>query len=536
MNKHRIVLMLSAGAGVLAAASALEISPIFSDNMILQRGKPVPVWGTAAPGEKVDVTFAGRSVSGIADVHGDWLVTLDPLPASAEPRDLRVIGSKELCLTNVLVGDVWLVAGQSNAEMTMASVLHAEREMATATDYPTIRATKFAHRRAVRPAKDPCNGAWRVCTPETVRNVTAIGWFFAREIVRETGVPIGILDNNWGGCAIEPYVSREGWASVSNWLPAVHRTVEEQCAAWTRPGTKKQRFDESLGELEAWLDYATARRAAGKPIEYYPYRVPGETHYCGQYNAMIAPITRFPIAGIAWYQGCSNADDATAVYGAKLHALVNGWRRAWGADTPFYIVQLSTWKERTDDPAGGNGFANVRESQRLVSQSIPHSGLVVTIDVGCNKKFSWGYTIHPPNKLDPALRLSRLALRDVYGRKQLVAEGPMAVSAKTEGDAIRVTFRSCGRGLMLAEKDEAKPGVAPVETPGAGLKGFAIAGTDRKWAWAEGRIDGRSVILSAPGVKAPVAVRYAFRMNPSGNCNLYNREGLPAAPFRTDRW
>ena len=527
---NRLVVLV--GCVALAAYGtfgAVEVSSIFSDHMVLQRGKPVPVWGTAKPGEKVAVSFAGASATAIADAKGAWEAKLPALEISKEGRAFTVRGENEIVFKDVLVGDVWLITGQSNAEMRMAEVLDKDKEMATSKDYPTIRATKFAHRRALYPAKDPCNSPWTVCTAETLPGVTAIGWFFAREIVRETGIPIGILDNNWGGCCIEPYISREGFASVPE-LKSYSDKLEKQLAD-LKAGQPKQRYDAAVRELNAWQAYASERIKAGKPIEFYPYRVPADAFLAGQHNAMIAPISRLPIAGIAWYQGCSNAGEGES-HVAKLQALVNGWRSFWGAETPVYIVQLSTWKDKTTDPAGGDGFARIRNGQRIAAEKIPHSALVVTIDIGADNNWD----IHPKNKLDAGVRLAKPALRDVYGRKDLVASGPLYDGFAREGDSLRIRFRSCGSGLMAGDKAPHSPGIAPVPAADGKLRGFAVAGADRKWQWADARIDGATVVVSAPDVKEPVAVRYAHRMNPQGACNLYNREGLPASPFRSDNW
>lgn len=465
-------------------ARKVRLSRIFSDHMVIQRNKPLKVWGTGSPREEITVAFAGKSTKCVADESGAWEAELAPPELSTVPQKLTVKGvGDEVVIRDVLVGDVWLITGQSNAEMTFGQgILNGDAEMATSKDYPNIRAAKFAKKKSASPETDSCNAPWTVCTADTLPGLTALGWLFAREIVRETEIPIGILDNNWGGCCIEPYISKEGFASV----PAL-----------------KSYYDE----------------------------IPSNAHLCGQHNAMIAPVSRLSICGIAWYQGCSNAPEGER-YIYKLHALVNGWRRIWGEEVPFYIVQLSTWKDKTTDAEGGDGFAPIRNAQRIAAGEIPHSGLVVTIDIGADNNWD----IHPKNKLDVALRLARFALRDVYG-KDIVASGPLFAGLKHEaGGRIRVLFDECGSGLMAGEKSPHSPGVMPVLAKDGILKGFAVAGEDRKWAWAEAVIEGNTVLLSSLEVKSPVAVRYAYRMNPQGACNLYNKEGLPASPFRTDKW
>ena len=508
-------------AAVLCAAPALaDARPngIFSDHAVLQRGRPVPVWGVADPGEEVSVRFAGGAFRTAADAAGRWEVRLPPMEWSSEPCELVVAGrTNEVVLSDILVGDVWLIGGQSNAEMTLggpwgvggAALAEAE---AAAADYPNIRHVKFRHEKALFPQDgEPCCGAWRVADAGTLAGITAMGYYFARELNAKTGIPMGILDDNWSGCPIEPFVNDAGIAALPEFATQVAETV-----ARTR------------ADLVAWAERTVAAEASGiGQSDVGP--MPEGTHWTRMYNAMVAPIVKFPIAGATWYQGCANGGEGEG-YAKKIEALAAGWRAAWGYCFPFYIVQLASHYAKTTDPAGGNGWARVRNAQRIAAQTIPRSGLAVAIDIGN------ATNIHPKNKLDVGLRLARWALRDVYGDKDLVVSGPLYNSMSVEGGAIRVGFDYVGSGLVAAGKDPDVGGAAPVETPDAPLRGFAIAGADRRWAWAEARIDGRTVVVSAPDVPAPVAVRYAHRANPMGDCNLYNREGLPASPFRTDAW
>jgi len=528
MNKTFLVAALTAACATAALAN-VRLAAIFTDDMVLQRGKAVPVWGEADAGEAVSVTFAGTTVSTRANAGGEWQVELPALTACKDGRDLVVKGKDAVTLKNVLVGDVWLVSGQSNSEMSFGwGILNGAAEMAAAKDYPAIRAIKFPHLRAMEPQKKVrTSGGWKVCTQATLPGVTAMGYFFAREINRKTGVPIGILDDNWSGCCIEPFVSHEGFKSV----PATADIAAQQQKRldWYRSQEFK-REQWRVDDVIRWARHAESQRKAGKPIELWPSaNVPVDTFFCGQYNAMIAPITRFPIAGAAWYQGCSNGgEDQT--YVDKLKALVVGWRKAWGRDFPFYIVQLASFTAKTTDPAGGNGYARIRDAERRAALEIPNCGLAVTIDIGN------ATDIHPKNKFDVGYRLSLWALRDVYGEKNLVVSGPIYREMKIEGGRVRVNFDHVGSGLFAGEKGPDTPGARPTATPDGKLRGFAVAGADRTWHWADAAIEGTSVVVSSKDVPSPVAVRYAFRANPMGDCNLYNREGLPASPFRTDRW
>jgi len=501
----------------LAATSAfadVSLNGIFSDHMVLQRDRAVPVWGKAAPGETVKVAFGGSSQQAKADAQGRWEVKLPAMKWNATAQELSAKGEKNaVTVRDVLVGDVWLVSGQSNAEMSFSwGILDGAAEMAKAKDYPNIRQVKFRHETLLFPSNgEPCCDKWKVATAETLKGITAMGYFMVRELNARTGIPMGILDDNWSGCRIEPFANEQGMASV----PALKDDVA--------------RLRSQREAMFAWAERLLEARKTGDFGSVGGYRL--ESTWTQQYNAMIAPIVRFPIVGATWYQGCSNGGEGMS-YVRKLEALVGGWRQAWGYDFPFYVVQLASYKAKTTDPVGGNGYAKIRNAERIAAQTIPKCGLAVAIDIGNAND------IHPKNKLDVGLRLSRWARRDVYGEKDLVVSGPLYKAMKVEEGKIRLSFDHVGSGLMAAVKGPDTPGVAPAECPldDCELKGFAIAGADRRWVWAKAEIDGKDVVVSAEGLNKPVAVRYAFRANPMGDCNLYNREGLPASPFRTDDW
>ena len=492
-----------------AAATSAETSAIFSSDMVLQRGKPQPVWGKGAPGEKVAVSFAGQSLETVVDAHGDWQVTLKPLAVQKTGSDLTVNGK---AFTNVVVGDVWLVSGQSNAEMSFSwGIINGEAEMAKAKDFPNVRAVKFDHRASAYPVRYECPaGRWRVCTEKTLPDVTAMGYFFARDINARTGVPIGLLDANWSSSRIEPFVPFEGLATNPAFAEDLQKARADEEAL-------RRHFERIRSSDYAFEDWQTSEP---KP----------QSTWTKQHNAMIAPIVRFPITGALWYQGCSNWKNGYD-YAPRLKMLVAGWRKAWGEEFPFYVVQLASFQNQTTDPAGGDARAPVREAQRLASLEIPKCGLAVTIDIGDTKD------VHPKNKLDLGLRLARWARRDVYGEKDLVPSGPMFRSQRVADGKVRLSFDHVGSGLMVGVKEPNSAGVDPKPADiTVGLKGFSVAGADKRWHPATAEIEGSEVVVSSPEVSDPVAVRYAFRGNPMGQCNLYNREGLPASPFRTDKW
>ena len=512
MNKTMLTVAVAFAAS--AAMANVRVKGIFSDDMVLQRGKPIPISGTAEPGEKIAVEYAGQRATGKADADGHFRIVLPKLGVEKDGKELTVAGSNKVVFKNVVVGDVWLVSGQSNSEMTFGwGVINGKEEMAKAKDYPNIRAVKFRHETSVFPSVgEPCCGKWVVATEKTLGGITAEGYFMAREINAKTGIPIGILDDNWSGCRIEPFVCAEGLALV--------------------PELRKE-YDNLLKTRTAMVDWCckvASHREDGR-FDLAGRMPSGDSSWSGQHNAMIEPIVDFPICGATWYQGCSNGGEGMG-YAQKLAALVGGWRVKWGYDFPFYIVQLASYTAKTEDPAGGNGYAKIRNAQRIAAQTIPNTGLAVAIDIGNAKD------IHPKNKYDVGYRLSLWARRDVYGEKDLVVSGPLYKSMKVEDGKIRISFEHVGSGLMAAEKGPDTPGVAPTpcELGDDKLKGFAIAGADKRWYWANAEIDGKDVVVSAEEVSVPVAVRYAFRANPMGDCNLYNKEGLPASPFRTDDW
>jgi sialate O-acetylesterase len=481
----RVLTLFLGGLAVSLTATAhadVKLASIFGDSMVLQRELPVPVWGWADAGEQVTVTFGDQTKQVAADSNGRWQVNLDPLSADAEGRSLKVSGNNSIELKDVLVGEVWICSGQSNMEWGVGGSMNAKEETAAA-DHPMIRLFDVQGHLTSPVAKDTCPGQWNVCQPSSVGGFSAVGYFFGRRLQSELGVPIGLVGSNWGGTRIEPWTS-----------PAGFHTVPE------------------LKDIAAQVDaYNESTQVQGQS----PSAI---------YNAMIHPLSPFAMRGAIWYQGESNGGEGES-YFHKKQALVNGWRQIFQPNLAFYWVQLANWKEPTDNPAGGDGWALIREAQRKALE-IDHTGMAVIIDIG------EANDIHPRNKQDVGWRLAQWALHQTYGRENLVPSGPLYKSHRVEGSSIRVSFEHVGDGLMIGSKEGLQP---TKEVADGKLQRFAIAGADKQWHWAEATIDGDDVIVSSPQVAEPVAVRYAFSMNPTG-ANLYNREGLPASPFRTDEW
>ena len=473
-QRHPIAFTLTAiMACVLPAAADVTLAKVFTDNMMFQRKQPIRVWGTAEAGEEVSVALGKKSAKATTSAEGKWMAEL-PAVEVGDNLELAIKGKNTLSLKNIIIGDIWVCSGQSNMEMGLGGCLGSEEDI-KAADFPKIRRIKFNHVQTPEPqAEAPTATAWQVCSPATAGGFTAAGFYFAREVMQKTGVPIGIIDSNWGGTRIEPWIAAEG-------LPLV----------------------EAL--------------KAAKPAD-----------FGGMYNGMIHPIIKLPIKGALWYQGESNGEEGQT-YNDKMQALIGGWRKQWGVgDFPFYFVQLANFQNPNQDPAGGNGWAKLREAQTK-TLSVANTGMAVIIDT---VPLSEGGDIHPKNKYDVGSRLAQWALAKDYGKKEVVFSGPIFKALKIQGGKALIAFDHNGGGLMVGKKSGR---ATAVDAAGEKLKRFAIAGADKKWFWADAVIEKNLVVVSSPDVKEPVAVRYGYEMNPDG-ANLYNKEGLPASPFRTDDW
>jgi len=501
-----VALLVASTPLVTIAADAAEPEPgpngelrpaaVIGSHMVLQRDMPLPVWGWAEAGEAVTVTIAGNQAKAIADAEGSWKVKLPAMKAGG-PHVMTISGRKKtLTLENVMVGEVWLCSGQSNMKWPLQSALNSREEI-KAADYPSIRMLNVHSRaenfpvREFRPNKpDAPETRWAPCSPEVAKTFSAVGYFFGRELHRELEVPIGLIGSYWNNSAIHWWTPAEGIKSV----PELKRTWD-----------------------------LLARWAVRKEAD--PPRFFGTTKF---YNGMIHPLVPFAIRGVIWYQG-EHGHKEGEIYFHKMRALIQGWRGVWDqGEFPFYYVQLPNYiiprKPPSTAPAAGTGYTIQREMQKK-ALTIPNTGMAVTIDVG-----GWGG--HPRNKQDVGRRLALWPLAKVYG-KNIVCSGPLYKGHKIEGSKVRISFDHVGGGLMVGTKGD---GLAPVEEVSGGKLGqFCIAGADQKWHWADAVIDGQSVVVSCQDVPKPLAVRYAWDSDPKG-ANLYNREGLPASPFRTDDW
>lgn len=447
------------------------VSPMFTDNMVLQRQRPVIVWGWTTPGKTVKVSIDGKTGSAVANAQGKWVAKLPALPVGG-PYTLTVTGAGESQPTtfkNILSGDVWVCSGQSNMEMGIGNVLNAGEEIASA-NYPEIRLFTVEKKVSTTP-EALCKGKWDVCTPDTVKaggwnGFSAVGYFFGRELYKNLKVPIGLIHTSWGGTPAEAWTSAEALQTMEDYK--------------SRNPLVPERHDQNTPTT--------------------------------LYNGMIAPVFPYGIKGAIWYQGESNAGRAFQ-YRTLLPTMIKDWRDRWAeGNFPFYIVQLANWQQPNPNPVE-DAWAELREAQSLTAQHSPNTGIAVTIDIGD------AGDIHPKDKQNVGKRLALAALAQTYGKK-LEYAGPTYKSLKVEGDKIRLTFEHVGGGLVAKGGDT--------------LKGFAIAGEDKKFVWADAKIEGNSIVVSSSQVSSPVAVRYAWHINPV--CNLFNKADLPASPFRTDSW
>ena len=499
------------------------IPHIFSDNMVLQRDKPIPVWGWLNPGDTVQVSFGTQSKKATADAQGNWSVRLDPMPANKVGQDLTISGADNATYKNVLLGDVWVCSGQSNMEFGAGNSLNGNDE-AKVANYPTIRFIRVPRLTGAFPQND-FKSSWQTMNPSTFGECTAVGYFFARELAKDLDVPIGLLHSNWGGTSIEPWINREGLAAV----PELKEQSKRVNDLYPESEAGQRNFQDYIAKMKAWLPMAENAVKAKTVPPPFPEAPAGTTPNNGQwtnlYNAMIAPAVPYGIKGAIWYQGESNGGEGDT-YFHKMEALVIGWRQAWKqGDFPFYWVQLANFQQSDPSkPEMGDGWARLREAQ-VKSLTIPNTGMAVITDIG------EANDIHPKNKQDVGRRLAAWALAKAYG-KAVEYSGPLFLKSAVEGDKIRITFDHAESGLMIAEK----AGLDPVkDAVGKKLKWVSIAGEDKKFYWAEAIIDGKTLLVFSPMVTKPVAVRYNFTMNPNGPA-LYSKFGLPASPFRTDTW
>ncbi len=633
--------------GILVVQTAfadVRLPNVFGSHMVVQRRKPVPVWGWADPNETVTVRLNTQTKSVKTGKDGKWRVLLDPMEAGG-PYQLIVKGKKNtVTFEDVLAGEVWICSGQSNMEWPLSSAANAKTEIPLA-NYPNIRQLLVKKDVSLTP-KDDISGSWSVCSPETAHAFTAVGYFFAKQLQKELNVPIGLINTSWGGTHSETWTSREAMNQhdelrpVAAKLPATYEAViqsgsariqsllksqqgglpaaaDEQTWAktdladsdwktmnvpgdwewgglptvdgvvWYRQevvipaGTSVQKMTLNIGSvddndstfvngqlvgstkgldarkyilpeglLKPGRNVVTVRVTdtggsgglMGRPDQLnlsnerstiplagsWKYRVaqvfpssykPGPNTYATQlFNAMLNPLIPYAIAGAIWYQGESNAGRAYQ-YRKTFPLMIQDWRQHWGYDFPFLFVQLASFNAANGDSRHGSTWGELREAQTMTLQ-LPNTGMAVTSDIGERTD------IHPKNKLDVGNRLAAEAMRVAYQKQgergNEPSRGPMLDKMTADGNRAIVTFQNTGTGLMAKDKY-------------GYVKGFEVAGADQKFYYAKADIQGTTVVVHADSVSAPVAVRYGWA-DDNGDVNVYNQEGFPAVPFRTDTW
>jgi sialate O-acetylesterase len=483
--------------GMGACRGDVTLPALISDNMVLQQHTKVNVWGKADPGESVTVELGPDSAQTTTGTDGSWGVKLDGLP-SGGPYDMTVSGKNSIAVRNVAVGEVWVCGGEANMEYKVVAARNGQEEMADA-DLPMVRVFTVKHEAAETPQWD-CEGSWVVCSPDTVKDFTAVGFFFAREMNREMHTPMGLIESAWGPSRAEAWTPEETLEKDATLHAALDRYEKAKADYPAALADYKRQLAERIG-----APGAPTTRMPVAPLE------PGGTREpAGLYNGMIAPLLRYPIRGVLWYQGESDTADP-GYYGKVFPAMIEAWRRSWNeGEFPFLYAQLSGFLSRRAEP-GESRWAELREAQTQ-ALSTPRTGMAVTIDLGEE------HEMHPADKQDVAHRLALLAENMVYGRTGVTAWGPMYAGMDIEGGKGVITFTHVDKGLVGGN--------------GKGLKGVAIAGEDGRFVWAEAQIRGGKVVVQSPQAPKPVAVRYGWADFP--DCDLYNAAGLPAGPFRTD--
>jgi sialate O-acetylesterase len=520
-QRHTPLLIFTAAVGSLCAE--VKPNPLFSDSAVLQRGQKIPVWGTARDGEKVTVEFQGQKASTTA-ANGKWSVDLDPLTASG-PFTMTLTGDNTVTIKDLLVGEVWIASGQSNMNLTLTQTPYLTEE-ATKAKYPHIRTFKVPVTPVVKPLSE-AKGSWIACSPETLKDFSAVGYFFARDIHQKLGVPVGLIHSALGATPAQAWTSTEALQSE----PQLHHYAEDiksrlanyESASAAYPAilaahkAKLTEWMETTGkpheqQVAAWEKTAEQAKASGQnppprprpATRRPPEPVPPDgrsTDPAVLFNGMIHPLIPYGIKGVLWYQGESNAKQAEE-YLTLFPTLIRDWRARWRqGEFPFLYVQVA--------PYGGMP-PEIREAQLLSLGKVKNAAMTVTTDVGDAED------IHPRNKQPVGQRLALAARALAYG-ENIEYSGPLYESMKTESGKIVLHFKHVGTGLI------AKDGP---------LKGFTIAGKDKAFVPAQAEIKGNTVVVSADGIADPIAARYGWENVP--DVNLSNQEGLPASPFRTD--
>jgi sialate O-acetylesterase len=547
--RYCLILGLASLLGLPSHADVRMI-PLFGDHMVLQQEAKVPVWGMADAGEKVTVTVGDHKASTTAGTDGTWRVELAPFPSGAAPTTMTVAGKNTLTFQDVLVGDVWVCSGQSNMEFNLGGEATRATAIPAAND-PQLRLFVVTKKLSLQPLTD-LDGKWELCTPDSAKGFSAVGYFFGKALRADLNRPIGLIGTYWGGSTAQCWTSLSGLqkdppftryldvykTNVANFDKLNDHYAEREAAytadlkTWTDAGNKTA--------FDAWNIEMRKALAAHQPVppQTFPPKpkeppLPGGDQRAptNLFNGMVNPLLSYAIKGVIWYQGEYNTDDPLEYYDL-LPRLITDWREKWGqGNFPFLIVQLPSLFVYNDPGSprsiNSDNWDVVREAQEK-TLSLPNTGMVVTLDIGGR--------LHPTDKLDVGERLALLARHDVYGEK-IVDSGPIYQSMTKDGNKITIKFDQVNGGLTIGQSPSPETIGSRAFQPTDKLIGFAIAGADKQWVEADAQIVGTTVVVSSPQVSDPVAVRYGWGSGRfDAECNFYNKDGLPAAPFRTDDW
>ncbi len=518
--------------------------------MVLQQDGKIPVWGWATPGESVTVAIATSRAETKAGPDGAWRVDLPPLPTQETPLTMTITGVNSIKIEDVLVGEVWLASGQSNMSFALSWEPNA-KELIAQANHPQMRVYEVENHPGIRP-KTHNPGHWVVLTPETARESSAVAYFFGRRLQQDLHRPVGLIEASWGGTPIETWTSFDALKAIPDKAAALAQIEKEATAFPTDPTAQEKVMNDWRARLSDWetkfqrpfeaaikkwqADFAAAKAAHQTPPrepdrpQGRPKSPDGQEGDCTTlFNGMINSLIPYAIKGVIWYQGEANTGSDEKGYALLLRTLIADWRGHWNqGDFPFLVVGLANIDARLPAPSD-SGWAEVRGAQAEIAATMPNVGLAQAIDLGT------AHNIHPPDKIDIGQRLAASALHIAYGQN-VIGAGPQFAKMTIEGNKIRVHFANIGSGLKLSvspyvchEEPNDNPAL-PVSEP----LGFEIAGADQKWAIARARLDGNDVVVWNDKVTNPVAVRYAWAQNPL--VNLYNNEGFPAVPFRSQDW
>ena len=480
---------------VCGARAEVKPHPLFTDGAVLQRGVSLPVWGTAKAGEKVTVELCGKTATATAAADGKWMAKLGKCSAGG-PFKMVIRGENTITLTNVCVGEVWVCSGQSNMEWPLVKAENGAQAIPNAAD-PQLRLFHVPKNTADTPQTD-VKAVWQVCDPKSVESFSAVGYFFARDLRKALNVPVGMIESDWGGTYAETWTDH---ATLEKVLPEA-LTRQADAVKGFDAVKAKARYEQELAKHKEAVAKA---KAAHQPVPRAPRMqadpATGANRPSVLFNGMIAPLLPYPICGAIWYQGESN-NGRQKEYQTLFPAMIGNWRKVWGCgDFPFFFVQIAPHEGMTPE---------LREAQLIAWQKTPNTAMAVITDHGTPKN------IHPPAKEPVGSRLALAARALAYGEK-IEYSGPVYKKMKVSGDKAVLSFDHLGGGLV------AKDGA---------LKGFTIAGADKKFVAATATIEGDTVVVTSAEVKSPVAVRFGWANVPE--VNLFNKADLPATPFRTD--